>query len=130
MTRKLPQKNNVNVSIATFSHKKKFCGIHSVRIFTKLTHRNNNWLYSCSKTSMLSSMQEYSIGGVYTNITSAIFADVTASALPLLMCIQKNNTLLTPQSVFFHYLRVYKKKIHTHHNITSWCDHIHNINTF
>jgi hypothetical protein len=78
----------------------KKCGIHSVRISTEITFQNNNWLYSCSKTSMLFSMQKYLIFGVYTNIPSA-YLDVTASAFTLLTCIQR--------------------KIHTHYNCRNTC---------
>jgi hypothetical protein len=68
--------------------------------FPQINHPSNrNRLYDLKPQCFQIRSDEY-FGWVYTDITSAMLYDVTASTLPDLTCTQRSNTLLASQPAF------------------------------
>jgi hypothetical protein len=78
----------------------------------------SQFVSSNSKHQHFYSMQEYLIGEMCRSIPSAYLLTPQPVIFHYYVCTE-NNTLLTPQSAFLHYLCVYKEITHSS-NLTSW----------
>jgi hypothetical protein len=110
---KIPQKRMLMSSQRHYPNIKKTVVSIQLRFPQNNPPNNNSVLYYSKHQCFLICSDRYLVECTQI-LTSAFCHDVIACALPLLMCIQKNNTLLASQPAFPHYLHVYPKyTIHT-----------------